>query len=339
MAGKPVTSVDVARRAGVSQSAVSRYFTPGASVSKKMAERIRVAAEALGYRPNVLARAMITGKSRIIGLVVYYLENQFYPEAVEKLSIALQENGYHVLLFMASNTVGDVENVLQRILDYRVDGIVMVSVSVSSTLAERCRDLNIPVMLFNRDQPRDNLRAVTSDNVEGGRMAARLLLEGRPKRIAHLAGFEGASTQIDRERGFREALAEAGQGLHSRACGNYHYADAAEAARQLFDRPDPPDALFVGDDHMALAALDVIRHRFGLRVPDDVAVVGFDDIPQATWPSFDLSTIRQPMNRLVSAAVEDLVAAIEDDLPVRKVRIAPELVRRGTTPPPAGGVG
>ena len=121
MSGKPVTSVDVARKAGVSQSAVSRYFTPGASVSKKMAEKIRVAAEELGYRPNVLARAMITGRSRIIGLVVYYLENQFYPEAVEKLSIALQENGYHVLLFMASNTVGDVEPVVQSILDYRVD--------------------------------------------------------------------------------------------------------------------------------------------------------------------------------------------------------------------------
>ncbi|MEC9403674.1 MAG: LacI family DNA-binding transcriptional regulator, partial [Pseudomonadota bacterium] len=125
MNSKPVTSVDVARKAGVSQSAVSRYFTPGASVSKKMAEKIRIAADELDYRPNVLARAMITGKSRIIGLIVYYFENQFYPEAVEKLSIALQENGYHVLLFMASNTINDVEPVIQEIMGYRVDGIIM----------------------------------------------------------------------------------------------------------------------------------------------------------------------------------------------------------------------
>jgi DNA-binding LacI/PurR family transcriptional regulator len=333
MTSKAVTSVDVARKAGVSQSAVSRFFTPGASVSAKMAEKIRVAAEELGYRPNVLARAMITGKSRIIGLVVYYFENQFYPEAVEKLSVALQENGYHVLLFMAASTVGDVEPVVQEILDYRVDGIIMVSVSVSSTLSDRCREMGIPVMLFNRDQPGDRLRAVTSDNYAGGRMAAQLLLRGKPKRIAHLAGFSGASTQIDREAGFLDILSEAGTSLHARAEGNFHYADAADATRQLFDVSDPPDALFVTDDHMALAALDVIRHEFHLRVPDDVAVVGFDDLPQAAWPSFNLSTIRQPINQMVSAAVAELIAAIEGSTDVRKIRIPPTPIIRGTTKP------
>lgn len=332
VSGKPVTSVDVARKAGVSQSAVSRFFTPGASVSKKMAEKIKVAADELGYRPNVLARAMITGKSRIIGLVVYYLENQFYPEAVEKLSIALQENGYHVLLFMASNTVGDVEPVVQSILDYRVDGIVLVSVSMSSTLADRCRAQNIPVMLFNRDQPNEDLLAVTSDNVAGGRMAAEMLLQGNPQRIAHLAGFEGASTQVDRERGFIAALAEAGKTLSARAVGNFHYSDSADATRELFDVPAPPDALFVTDDHMALAALDVIRHELGLRVPEDVAVVGFDDIPQAAWPSFNLSTVRQRLNIMVSTAVDELIRTIEGETrPERKVRIEPVPVHRGTT--------
>lgn len=332
MSSKPVTSVDVARAAGVSQSAVSRYFTPGASVSKKMAEKIRVAADELGYRPNVLARAMITGKSRIIGLVVYYLENQFYPEAVEKLSIALQENGYHVLLFMASNTVGDVEPVVQSILDYRVDGIIMISVSMSSTLADRCRAQNIPVMLFNRDQPKQDLLAVTSDNVAGGRIAAEMLLQGKPQRIAHLAGFEGASTQMDRETGFLAALEEAGATLATRAVGNFHYSDAADATRELFDVPEPPDALFVTDDHMAFAALDVIRHELGMRVPEDVAVVGFDDVAEASWPSFNLSTVRQRLNMMVSACVDELIGAIENtDHPVRKVRIAPVPIHRGTT--------
>lgn len=331
MSSKTVTSVDVARKAGVSQSAVSRFYTPGASVSAKMADKIRVAAEELGYRPNVLARAMITGKSRIIGLVVYYFENQFYPEAVEKLSLALQENGYHVLLFMASSTVGDVETVVQEVLDYRVDGMIMVSVSLSSTLSDRCRELGVPVLLFNRDQPGERLRAVTSDNYEGGRMAARLLLRGNPSRIAHLAGFSGASTQIDREAGFMDALREAGASLHARADGNFHYADAAEATRQLFDVPEPPDALFVTDDHMALAAMDVIRHEFGLRVPEDVVIVGFDDIPQAAWPSFNLSTIRQPINQMVSTAVAELISAIEGATDVRKIRIPPTTVVRGTT--------
>lgn len=331
MSSKPVTSVDVARLAGVSQSAVSRFFTPGASVSAKMADKIRVAAEELGYRPNVLARAMITGRSRIIGLVVYHFENQFYPEAVEKLSVALQENGYHVLLFMATPTLGDVEPVLQEILDYRVDGIVMVSVSVSSTLSDRCRALGIPVLLFNRDQPGDGLRAVTSDNYEGGCMAARLLLAGQPRRVAHLAGFSGASTQIDRERGFVDTLSRAGVALHARAEGNFHYADAVEACRTLFEAPEPPDALFVSDDHMAMAAMDVIRFEFGLRIPEDVAVVGFDDLPQAGWPAYNLSTIRQPINQMVSAAVSELIAAIEGATEVRKIRITPAAIIRGTT--------
>ncbi len=329
---KSVTSVDVARKAGVSQSAVSRYFTPGASVSAKMAEKIRVAADELGYRPNVLARSLITGKSRIIGLVVYYLENSFYPEAVEKLSIALQENGYHVLLFMASNTVGDVEPVVQQILDYRVDGIIMVSVSVSSVLAERCRDLSIPVMLFNRDQKRDDLRSVTSENYRGGQMAAEIFLKADHKKIAHLAGFDDAKTQIDREKGFVDALNAAGQELHSRASGNYDYAEAVEAARTLFDVEDKPDALFVADDHMAFAAMDVIRHELGLKIPEDVAVIGFDDTQQSRWPSYNLTTIRQPLNQMVSAAVNELISAIEDPTtPIRSIKIEPVPQIRGTT--------
>ena len=119
MAGEKITSIEVARRAGVSQSAVSRVFTPGASASKKTAEKVRKAATELGYRPNALARSLITGKSRIIGLVVAYLENQFYPEALEILSTALQEKGYHVLIFMTSQTAVNIDEVLQEIIDYQ----------------------------------------------------------------------------------------------------------------------------------------------------------------------------------------------------------------------------
>jgi len=118
------TSIDVARRAGVSQSAVSRVFTPGASASRQTVEKVRKAAAELGYRPNSLARAMVSGRSRIIGLVVAYLQNQFYPEALEKLSAALQSRGYHVLVFLTAHTQGDITDVIEEILDYQVDGIM-----------------------------------------------------------------------------------------------------------------------------------------------------------------------------------------------------------------------
>ena len=130
-----ITSAEVAERAGVSQSAVSRVFTPGASASRKTAEKVRKAAMELGYRPNALARAMVSGKSRIIGLVVAYLENQFYPDVLEKLSNALQAEGYHVLIFMASQTAGNIEGVVDEILDYQVDGIIAASVAMTSELS------------------------------------------------------------------------------------------------------------------------------------------------------------------------------------------------------------
>ena len=138
MAGEKVTSLEVARLAGVSQSAVSRVFTPGASASKSTAEKVRRAAESLGYRPNILARAMVSGQSRIIGLVVAYLENQFYPEAIERLSNALQKQGYHILVFMASNDDASTRKVIGELLDYQVDGIIVASVGLSNDLAARC---------------------------------------------------------------------------------------------------------------------------------------------------------------------------------------------------------
>ena len=139
MIDKKVASTHVAALAGVSQSAGSRVFTPGAPVAKATEARVRKAAAELGYRPNVLARAMVSGKTRIIGVMMAYLDNQFYPTALEKLSEALQAQGYHVLVFMASNTREDVDGVLQQILDYQVEGIILASVSLSSDVAARCR--------------------------------------------------------------------------------------------------------------------------------------------------------------------------------------------------------
>lgn len=338
MANDKVTSLDVARLAGVSQSAVSRVFTPGASASKRTIEKVRRAAAELGYRPNVLARSLITGRSRIIGLVVAYLENYFYPEVVERLSVALQEQGYHVLVFMAAQTVGDVESVLQEILDYQVDGIVLASVSMSSVLAEKCQSVDIPVVLFNRDQDDPRLSSVTTDNRAGGRALADLLVSLGHQRIAYIAGFEGASTQRDRELGFREGLAAAGQELFARGVGNFEYHAAQDAARRMFDRGTPPDAVFVCNDHMAFAVMDVLRFELGLKIPEDVSVVGFDDVPPAAWPAYSLTTFRQRVNRMVAETVATLIDRIEaKSTEPRRVKIDGALIVRKSTRAPEGG--
>lgn len=301
-----ITSQHVARLAQVSQSAVSRTYTPGASVSIGTRERVMDAARQLGYRPNAIARSLITRRSRIIGVVMSQLDNQFYPLVLEKLSQRLRRDGYHVLLFITARDESD--GVLAEILQYQVDGIIMASTVLSSALARDCARAGSPVVLFNRmtkrlaneDHPAS---AVTSDNEAGGRMAARHLHAGGHQRIAYIAGLEESSTNLDRERGFRDELALLGTRLHSRAVGHYTFEGAQLAARQLFDiDADRPDAVFVGSDQMAMAVMDVLRTELGLRIPDDVSVVGFDNVPQAAWGAYQLTSVEQPIEQMIEVA-------------------------------------
>ena len=307
-----VTSLQVAQLAGVSQAAVSRAFTPGASVSAKTLEKVKKAAEELGYRPNSLARAMVSGKSRIIGLVVAYLENYFYPEALEKLSNRLQSEGYHVLVFMTAQTSGNIDPIIDEILDYQVDGIIAASVALGSDLAERCRSAGVPVVFFNRTHSGPLASSVTSDNVAGGRAVAQLFCEAGHRRIGYIAGWEGASTQLEREEGFRAELSKYGQTLAAYGVGNFNHKDASVATRKMFDCDNPPDAVFVANDHMAFAVMDVLRSTLNIRIPDDVSVVGFDDVPPAAWPAYSLTSVRQRANKMVEETVRLMLQKIND---------------------------
>ncbi len=326
-----VTSQDVARLAGVSQSAVSRVFTPGASASQATIDKVKRAATQLGYRPNPLARAMITGKSRIIGLVVAYLDNQFYPLALERLSNALQAKGYHILVFTTPNSGDGLDRIVGELMDYRVDGIITASVAMSNGMTQRCADAGIPVVLFNRGQDGDGQSSVTSANIDGGRKVASFLAAGGHRRIAHIAGWSGSSTGRDRARGFTQGLAAHDRLPLDVIDGMYTRDAASQATRSLMARADPPDAIFVGNDHMAFAVMDTLRGELGLRVPHDVSVVGYDDVPLAGWAAYDLTTLRQPVNRMVEATVDTLLDQIETpgSLP-EKIEIQGPLILRGS---------
>jgi DNA-binding LacI/PurR family transcriptional regulator len=196
---------------------------------------------------------------------------------------------------------------VEEILQYNVDGIVMGATTLSSALAQRCADASIPVVLFNRIMASGSAGAVSSvrsDNVGGGREMARFLVAGGHKRIAYIAGREDSSTNLEREQGFREGLAELGQRIYARAIGNYDVEQARQAARDLFAATaDRPDAVFVAGDLMAIVVLDTLRHELGLAVPQDVSVVGFDNVPQAGWASYELTTFEQPVEPMVEATV------------------------------------
>ncbi len=330
--GKRVTSIDVARLAGVSQSAVSRTFRQGASVSQTTAARVREAAEKLGYRPNIIARSFNTGQTKIIGLVVSYLESPFYSILVETLSRRLKEEGLHVLIFLAEKPISNVNSIVDEFLDYQVDAIVTASVSLDDKITRRCEAAGIPIVMLNRSQQDERISEVTSDNYRGAYDVAQHLVATGRSRIAHIAGWQGASTGVDRTSGFLAGLRDSGREPLAVRGGDYARDKAVAAARALFREKTRPDAVFVGSDYMAFAVMDYIRFDLGLRVPDDVAVAGYDDVPISSWKSYDLTTVRQPIDVMVDRAVAILTAKISDISEVSKVKIHNELViRRSTT--------
>lgn len=325
------TAADVAKRAGVSQPTVSRVFKPGTGVSKDKIKRVRDAAQALGYVPNTLARSLNSGRSYTIGIVVAYMKNPFFAEVLQIMSERLSEEGYHVMVFFAMNQADEVDSVVEGLLAQQVDGIILASVSMSNTLTTRLRELNMPFVLFNRGQEDSSLPSVTSANYQGGRLAGQFLAKGGHTRIAHIAGWRKSLNGRDRQAGFIAGLAEYGLEPFRVIDAHFRRNVAVNATRDLFEGADVPDAIFVGNDHMAFGVLETLQCDLGLSVPGDVSVVGYDDVAMAAWKLIDLTTLRQPANRMVDETVKMLLSMIDDDAASPgRVEIESPLIIRGT---------
>jgi DNA-binding LacI/PurR family transcriptional regulator len=332
--GAQVTSNDVARRAGVSQSAVSRAFTPGASISAKARLAIVTAARELGYRPNLVARSLNTGRTNMVGVIVPPLENHFYPQALEALSTAFDRIGYRMVLFTAPRG-SSVEPILDEMLNLRVDAVVMVAASVSSTFADECAKIGLPIVLLNRRTDSAVVSSVIGDN-EGGAVAiADFLVAGDHRRIAYIAGLEQSSTNREREDSFCRHLAKLGHRLAARAVGHYSTAGARTAARELLGMTTVPDAIFCANDHMALVAIDIARSEFGLDVGRDISIVGFDDSSVASWGLFDLTTFSQPIETMADRVAAIIKQQLDGDGSVVQDIIPGKLVIRGSARQPA----
>ncbi|WP_375599811.1 LacI family DNA-binding transcriptional regulator [Devosia sp. Naph2] len=333
-----VTSSQVARRAGVSQSAVSRTFTPGASISPKTREKVMAAAQELGYRPNAIARSLITNRSRIIAVVMAYLENLFYPDVLEELGRLLVKENYRLLLF-TGHMDRDSDPVFDQLMQYRVDGIILASTTLSSQLSEECATAGIPVVLFNRTTERDAVCSVTTRNREGGRRIGEFLLAGGHRRFGYISGVESSSTNRDRFAGYQDVLTEAGHAEILVEVGNYDRAEAEAAARKLLSRDDRPDAIFVANDHMAVAVMDVARYEFGLSIPDDLSIVGYDDVGPARWSSYGITTVSQPLKRMVEATVNILMGQISSgEIEAEHRILSGDLVVRSSARLPKTGI-
>jgi len=322
-----VSSLDVARLAGVSQAAVSRAYTPGASISDKMRRKVLAAAEQLGYQPNIIARSLSGKATHLIGIVMVKIGDPFYAKILAAFSRKLQEKGYWTLLLNVNDDLA-LDQALPQALQYQVDGIVLTSATLSSNIASHCTAMGVPVVLFNRFSLEVAVNSVGCDHAGGARLLADLLVRAGHKRFAYIAGEENSSTNQEREKGYRERLAQDGHGIIARESGDYSYASGYAAAERILNGPECPDALFCANDFMAIGAIDRAR-QMGLRVPEDLSVVGFDDTAMAGWPQYALTTINQPIDRLVAATVDVLIDAIESPENERVIKLIPgELVVR-----------
>lgn len=328
-----VSLKDVAERAGVSRSAVSRAFTEGASVSAKMRRKVEKAAKELGYQPNALASSLTTGRTKLIGLISNNFHNPYFLEVFDLFTRALQDRGLRPLLVNLSNET-DPENSVRMLRQYSVDGVIVASSTLPPGFTRAFRDAGIPaVHSFGRSVSAPHVNIVGIDNIECGRIAARTLVARGYRKLAFLGGPETATSTQDRLAGFLEEL-----GKHSQVRVSHTFATAYtyQAGRQEMQRllqHDRAEAYFGGDDVLSMGALSALADA-GLSVPGDVGLIGLNDMEMAGWESFNLTTIRQPVREIINSSIELVVAQLVDPERMPESRIfACSLVERGTLRP------
>ncbi|MEO1240164.1 MAG: LacI family DNA-binding transcriptional regulator [Pseudomonadota bacterium] len=302
----PVTLKDVAARAGVSRSAVSRTFTQGASVSKQTRDKVERAAAALGYRPNALASSLTTGRTKLIGLISNNFRNPFFLEVFDLFTRRLQEKGLRPLLVNLSGET-DPTNSVDLLRQYSVDGVIVASSTLDPAFARAFRDAGLPVVhSFGRPDGASRVDVVGVDNVACGRIAGQTLVARGYRKVAFLGGPRAATSTQDRLLGFCQALDAEG------LTPGITFADAYtfEAGRITMAAAlvrCPAEAYFCGDDILSIGAMAAVRAA-GLSVPGDIGLMGFNDMEMAGWPSIDLTTLHQPVARIIESSI-DLVSA------------------------------
>lgn len=329
---KAVTSQDVARAAGVSQATVSRVFAERGNVQNETAEQVRRVAEKLGYRPNVMARAMRTSRTGTVGIVVSRLGNPLYPLMLQTLGPKMVEAGLRMVVWSVDES--DEKFAVEAVKERSVDGVLMMTATAESSALREVVKSGLPVVLINRVVEGLPLDQVESDNRMGGALVAQYFVAAGRRRIALIGGPLAPSTIRNRDLGFREQLAALGAPLQKQLTtyvDTFSYQAGMAAATRLLERAAPPDAIFCANDVLGLGARDAAR-RLGVRVPEDLWLVGYDDIDMAAWDAFDLTTIRQPVDEMCQIATDLLVARIGGSAADPGKTVVPnDLIIRGST--------
>lgn len=331
-----VTSRDVARLAGVSQPTVSRALRDDPRIAESTKARVREAAEALGYSTNAIGRALSVGRSTRVGLVVTDLDNQFYSYVISPMHHELERFGYELLLITESSEHAPV---VEHVAANGLCGVVLATTTLDSVLPVRLQDRGIPFVYFNRTAPGVAADAVTVDPRPGLAQLVDALVSQGHERVGAVFGPQNTSTGEEREQALRILLEEHGVSLAARHVrrGPFDFSTGHAAMHELLATSRPPTAVVCGNDVVALGALNAAAER-GVGVPDDVSVLGFDDLPTSRWALIRLSTVAYDLDAMSRAAARLLVERVEGraDAPPRAEVFTTQFVARSTLGPVSG---
>lgn len=308
---KNVTSYDVAREAGVSQSAVSRVFRPGLSVSKKTRDKVMATANKMGYRPNAIARMLITKQSGMVAVIVSTRANVNYPEVLSQVSKQLAARNKRVLLFTLDDAEGQ-EELFEQILTFQVDGVIALAAHFESDRLAQFEEHKIPVVLYNRNVPGAMANTVCCNHELGIKQLITELQLNNPKNYLVLSGPKDSDVANERLEIALNLLKQFNVKNVSVLFGDYSYQSGRDCLAQWLQENPPPDAVICSNDTMVIGVIDEARENHNIHIPNDMSVVGFDGITSSAWQSYQITTIKQPVEKLVKAAVEVLLEHIEN---------------------------
>ncbi|GAA4829999.1 LacI family DNA-binding transcriptional regulator [Luteimicrobium xylanilyticum] len=322
-----VKMADVAREAGVSVATVSKVVNGRYGVAQETLDRVQGVIERLGYEASLGAQSLRSRRTHVLGILVAEFE-PFSTELLKGASEAIAGTGYELLAYSGGSRGADVgweRRHLSRLSGTLIDGAVLVTPTVVDT------NHGVPVVAVDPHTGPSGLPTIDSDNYAGAVAATRYLLDLGHSRIGFLAGRGGLESARLREAGFRQAMADAGREVDPSLVrvGSYVPSAATGPARDLLSRPDRPTAIFASNDLSALATIDV-AHELGLRVPEDVSIIGFDNVPESALSTPPLTTISQPLHRMGAEALRllvDVIDGVERDV---HVRLPTELVERAS---------
>jgi LacI family transcriptional regulator len=333
--GDRVTIIDVAREANVSFATVSRVVNGKGYVSAQTRERVMQAMTRIGYTVNRQARVLAGGRTQVIGLLVPDLDTSYIGEILKGIDEELAAASYDLMLYTTHQRKTRESVYVNSLLNGMTDGLLMVLPMAPEAYVDSIRRRGFPFILIDHEGLDREGPSVGATNREGAKQAVRHLVELGHTRIGLVTGKMEMDCARERLAGCHEALAEAGIVPDLVRHGDFHRSLAYRLTEELLHLPDPPTAIFAANDVSAFGVMDAVRN-YGLRIPDDISVVGFDDIPDAQWTQPPLTTVRQPMREMGKRAARMLLDAIADpNATQERVELPTELVVRSTTAPAA----